>query len=423
MTTRLGFQVNIVMLSLSLCIGIAEYSLGAEFQIAVEQTLDRADITTHEIKSGEVILGISEFGGGYINKLFIPGIGDLLARHAARYGRGGQVSIRDELHGNRYNPTQAGFSDVAGTHCNIEHPSKGVLYIPPRPMTLFNGDKLYDFTEWENLARDPFTQDGGKKDEDKIDESMLRGKQLDEITSEFDFTGSYEDLMDGKTIVIPTFKISYELRFIRMPGHCLNQFGSQAKVYNKTLRIDDISSGEPKGVHPSAVTSLANVSLSSTLRGDKSIWNPVSIFYVDSEGFLGKPSQLGTVRKKFIEKSRLVDFPLIIYATSTDTDKAVAIGYYHPFSHINEFSIVGRSLKDNSIVYEDSRTVSSLFVGSGARTSGMWLVGVKSNGSGLLSRDQTPAGIYEAIRGESYIIVGTPKEIYETSKKIGQNQH
>jgi hypothetical protein len=48
----------------------------------------------------------------------------------------------------------------------------------------------------------------------------------------------------------------------------------------------------------------------------------------------------------------------------------------------------------------------------------MWLLGARTNFTGLLNRKETPDGVYEAIRGESYILVGTPNEVIEAARAI-----
>jgi hypothetical protein len=395
-------------------------SSAAEFKIAVQQPLTQAQITTHELASGNVILGISEYGGGYINKLAIPGIGNIISKHSARYGRGGQASIRDSLHKGYYNPTQAGFSDMAGTYCQIEQPTKGLLIVSPRPCSLWNGDGKYDFTEWENLAIDPYPNDNGNSDSDLIDESMLAGKQADEITSEFDFTASYKDVRDGKDILIPTFLFTYEFRFIREPGHPIKQFRRGTPAYDAKFEIADRSNLMPRGIHPSSEDSLTGVIFSSMLRGDKDIWNPDVVYLVNNNGELYTTKPTKSFREPFFNKSKVSKYPLIILSKSIDPDKGPSIGYYHPNSHINLFTIVGRSLKDHSISYEDDRRTEGILMGSFARTPDMWLFGIRTYHMGLLNRRETPSGVYEAIRGESYILIGTPNEIFEAVRAINR---
>jgi hypothetical protein len=393
-------------------------SYAAEFEVVRQQTRSQADVTTHEIRSGDVVLGISGMGGGYINKLFIPGVGDILGEHAARYGRGGQVAMRDLLHGGRYNPTQAGFTDSAGTICRIEQPSPGTLHIPPRPLALWNGDHKYDFTEWENLAADPYARDRGNTDQDGLDESRLAGRQATEITSEFDFTATYRDVRDGVRVTIPTFHFEYELRFLRMPGHAISQFRKGTPIYDAGAEIADRSNLAPPGKHPSSEDSLTGIVLTSTIRGDKSVWAPNVAFSVDKQGKLAARPLKGALRIAYQAGSRLDVFPLVIFSTSTDPARGPAIGYFQPDSHVNQYSVVGRSLATNEVLYEDRRAKSGTILGNSSRTKDMWLFGFKSDHTGLLSRKETPKGAYEAIRGESYILVGTPQEILAAARAL-----
>ena len=64
-------------------------------------------VTTHHLKSGSsgFQIGITSNGGGVINEVIIPGLGDIMGPASDMYGRAGQVAIRDASHGGRYNPT------------------------------------------------------------------------------------------------------------------------------------------------------------------------------------------------------------------------------------------------------------------------------------------------------------------------------
>ncbi len=392
----------------------------ADFKVAVQQSFKDADVTTHEIRSGEVVLGVSEFGGGYINKLYIPGVGDILTRDSARYGRGGQVSIRDRLHHGKYNPTQAGFTDSAGTHCVVKKYSSGLLLLPARPCSLWHGDRKYDFTEWENLAADPYKQDGGVGDLDHIDEKNLNGRQAAEITSEFDFKASYENAKDDVRVQIPAFRFLYEFRFIREPGHCLRQFNQQTSIYRPSEKILDISNLAPVGTHPSTETSLTGVILSSMLRGSKSVWDPSVIYSVNRGGKLVARIGEKVLRNVYYEKQKMKNEPLVIFAKSTDPDRGPAIGFFQPRNHINIYGIVGRSLKGNFTSYEDDRFVKGQMMANRARTSGMWLIGARTEFLGILDTTLTPDGVYETLRGESYILIGSPNEILGAANSISK---
>lgn len=381
----------------------------APFAIAAAGPLEEADVTTHEISSAGAVLGVSDKGGGYINKLVIPGVGDVIAREAGRYGRGGQVTLRDELHGLRYNPTQAGFTDRAGTHVEVRVQG-GEIVLPRRPVSLWHGDRQYDFTEWENLAADPYVNDGGNSDLDKIDESRLPGKQADEITSEFDFLGSYSSVHDGRKIKIPAFRFQYEFRYVRKPG-AIRQFGRGTPIYDPAGATADISVKFPPGVHSSTETTMSKLIMSSTIRGDKSVWNPSVVFTVSKERRL-IASRSGRETRDAMDSGA---YPLVILSRSQDPAVGPAIGFFQPANHINTANVIGRSSTDDSLKYEDERITRSELLGNSERTGGMWLMGMRVRSTGLLSTLEAAPGTYEAVRGESFILIGTPREILDAA--------
>jgi hypothetical protein len=75
-------------------------------------------------------------------------------------------------------------------------------------------------------------------------------------------------------------------------------------------------------------------------------------------------------------------------------------------------------VKNDSLAYEDARTTSGTLVANFSRTKYMWKFGARTEHAGLLNKKETPQGVYEAIRGESYILVGTPNEIFEAAQAI-----
>lgn len=385
----------------------------APFAIAVSGPLEAADVTTHEITSGGAVLGVSDKGGGYINKLVLPGIGDIIGPVAGRFGRGGQVDIRDELHGRRYNPTQAGFSDRAGTHVQILLRDNKIV-MPRRAASLWHGDRQFDFTEWENLASDGYPKGIGNSDEDNIDESALAGKQADEITSEFDFVGSYSNAFDRVKVRIPAFRFQYEMRYARKPGHAMRQFGRNTRIFAPTAALADISVEAPPGVHPATEGTLSQLITTVTLRGDKSVWNPTVVFTLDPQSRLvvGRPGRADD------EEVQSSTGSLVILATGTDINVGPAIGFFQPANRANTFNVVGRSTADHAVKYEDRRSTRVQLLGTPTRAAGMWLMGTRVHSTGLLSPTETPKGVYEAVRGESFILIGSPREILEASVQL-----
>lgn len=373
-------------------------------------------ITTHEIASGEVILGISDMGGGYINKLDIPGYGDIMGPVTDRFGRGGQTAIRDGLHRGKYNPTQAGFSDRAGTVCHIDT-SPGMLTVDARPCTLWRGDNKYDFIRWENLASDGYNEDGDNSDVDGIDEEDLPGRQATELTSEFDFYCTYEDVMGAKGIHIPCFRHYFEFRFIREPGDCLNQFGPQAPVFTPANLNEDISVESPQGIHPATPFDMSEMISRTTLRADRALWTPQYRHWLTPSGTWQSEPRLES-RRFVIGTSDVEARPLLILSDSRNMDQAPALGLYWPASAINTRIIVGKT-DIGEVVYTDDRRGLVYMIDTPQRIPTMQKFGFGYNRiSGMLNRGRTPAGVYELFRGEMYVLVGTPNEIKASAERI-----
>jgi len=411
--------------SLALLFASPTIAAAAPFAIAVNGPVERGDVTTHEIRSGNVVLGFSEFGGGYINKLQIPGIGDVIAHEGARFGRGGQVTIRDRLHGGKYNPTQAGFTVSAGTHVTITSNGSEAT-VERRPVALWHGDGKYDFTEWEDLAPDPYRNDGGNSDEDGLDERNLPGRQATEITSEFDLLVQYSDAMRSHGLAIPAFRFYYEFSYIRPPGHAMQQFRPGTRFYRPDAASAKIANRSPAGSSASTPTSLAGIILSAVVRGDTAVFDPRAVFVPDGAGRL-VPVRPPTgparnqARDDNDDDADLLDAAsVVIFASSSNPAEGLAIGFVQPESAVNREAIVGRNVNNHSVVYTDSRTTRSYMLGNPRRTGKLWQLGARVELSGLLSRNETPAGVYETLRGESFILVGTPAQILQASARLAR---
>jgi hypothetical protein len=159
---------------------------------------------THRLKIKNVTIGFSAEGGGYINYC---DLGDGKNICSPFYGRGWQHSIRDFYHNHRYNPTQAGFRDHEGAPVKVIE-EKGKVIIPPFNLPLFS-DPTFDFVEHEVLIKeqDKYIQRGRNTDLDGLKEKGKTGD--DEIRSEFDFSGIYEDASAMVSTGIPILRHRY----------------------------------------------------------------------------------------------------------------------------------------------------------------------------------------------------------------------
>ncbi len=393
-------------------------------------------LTTDVISSGGCELGISSIGGGYINRLALPGIGDVMGNATDKFGRGGQSAIRDILHGERYNPTQAGFSDLAGTICRVlATMDDSALVVAPRPCVLFRGDGKFDFTEWENLANDNYTESGGSNDWDTIDESLLPGKQATEVTSEFDYFCTYEGLMDADSITIPCFRHYYEYRYIRDPGHCILQHNLGPLFDPVAGEVTDISVTEPAGVYPAVADDMGILKFAMSIRMDRDQWAPEYHWHVNGSTIndlsVKERGDTVTARRSFRDTSLAartpgftvpaylqVQTPLIILSDSSDMDQGGALGLYYPDSDININSIVGVDKESGAMVYRDDRRLHMEIRDSPFRIPSMQWIGFRGHLLGMLNPTRTPTGTIEVFRGEFYILYGSPREIFEHAQLI-----
>lgn len=366
-------------------------------------------ITTHQLTSGKLTIGLTAHGGGVINQVILPGLGDIMDVATDMYGRAGQVAIRDGSHGGRYNPTQAGFNETLGTRCEITK-TDNKLIVEPRGMALWHGDRKYDFTQWENIGRDPYGKDGGHGDEDGLDETHLVGKQETEVYSEFDYYGTYEDVMARHGLATSAIHHYFELRFIRPPGHALNQFRAGTRLWDAAAVKKDISRNAPKGIHAGTDKDMNGLIAVWSLRHDKKKWLYRFVHFRKHDGTWAVVKATGPVTSRLRKAS---DATALIVADSSAPAKGTALGLYRPKSDINTDTIVGMNEKTGQIVYRDNRTdrLNLLLVTN--RTPTMSKYGFSGEFSGMINRTRLPDDVYEAFRSEFYILSGTPQEIIE----------
>ncbi|MDA9554788.1 T9SS type A sorting domain-containing protein [Pelobium sp.] len=362
-------------------------------------------VVTQQLTSGNFTLGFTDNGGGMINQVIVPGVGDIMGTETDRYGRGGQSAIRSMATTGTYNPTQAGFNETIGTQCVISS-EPGKLTIHPRGVALWWSDAKYDYTQWENVGSDSFNSDGGNTDTDGINESALPNKQADEVGSEFDYYGTYEDYMNKNGITTSAIRHYYEYRFDRTPGSCIAQFSASSPVWNPVQVQNDLSYQYPAGVFTGTDQDLNFLVGEYALRNDISIWNPAYRYTQDLYGnwqVTTRDSDLTGYQNKLRQ--------VFMIAESSDKNTGKAIGMYYPATDVNMNPVIGVNESDGSIAYKDNRVNNSFIKENRYRISTMSSFGFNSYVLGLINRNRLPSGVYEAYRRELYIFYGTPQEI------------
>jgi hypothetical protein len=117
------------------------------------------------VGSKRAVIGVNDRGGGYINSVLLHGFGiDGVDIVVTDFGKGWQGSVRDNLHGGRYNPTQAGIRDQFGAPVSVVKNS--TLLVEQFAMPLY-GDPVFDFLANETGGvADAYPKDGGNSDAD-----------------------------------------------------------------------------------------------------------------------------------------------------------------------------------------------------------------------------------------------------------------
>jgi len=378
--------------------------------------------TTHQLTSGNFTIGLTNLGGGVINQVLIPGIGDIMDVQTKSYGRCGQSAIRDRAHGGVYNPTQAGFNETLGTVCQLDQ-TPGKIVVQPRGVALWYGDGNYDFTRWENIGADPYTENtlfGGAlnaSDQDGIDEEniavdvngVVYTKQEAEVYSEWDYYGTYEDYMGKSGITTPAIRHYFEYRFDRLPGHCINQFRTGTLLWSPANLRTNISHVNPAGVFTGTDKDMNTMLTGWSLRHDRSKWKPQYSYFRNND----KSWTISLADSTTIPATN--DELVFIIADSNNPATGKALGLYRPNTDINQYPVVGVNENTGAIVYKDDRQVifgdSSRITKNMFRIPTMSLYGFSQQISGMINRTRLDSQVFETLRAEYFLFYGTPNQI------------
>jgi hypothetical protein len=406
---------------IKICLAVIAFSVFSVKNYVVAQNViavSDPSITTDTVTSGDLVIGINSNGGGVINFLEIPGVGNIFGPQSVKYGRSGQSAMRDGIHGSRYNPTQAGFNETLGTPCTIDKGANKLL-VPARPVALWYGDCKWDFTEWENIGPDATCYpDGGNSDVDQLDESELEGKQNTEVKSEFDYFGLYHDYKNKGGIDISCVRHYFEYRYVREPGHCINQFRPGLDIFDAEQIHPDISNKFPVGTHTAEPFDMSNFILAWHSRNDVVNWDPKFQFLKSNEGTWTIQNRELYVKETIGNDGSEVVPRLLIIGDSNNPDTKNALGFYMPKTEFNNYETIGVDETTGLIRYKDQRYKSIRIWDQPHRIPTMAVYGFKTETNGILNRTRLPQNIYEAFRFDMFILMGSPNEIWETVKRI-----
>ena len=414
------------MRALFLCLLLGSaLQVQAEERAPIVRTSDPTTVT-HKMKLGPVTIGCSDQGGGYLN--FVD-LGDGRNIVSMGYGRGWQGSVRDQLHSGRYNPTQAGFTDTAGTPVQLIA-SEHSISIPKFNLALY-GDPVFDFTAHEDLAPDwSGYDDKGNSDTTGLDKSGWT--QDDELRSEFDFEGRYEDASQLAGGTIPVLRFYSRYTYAR-PPKAIRQFGKQAvladgkPVIDESARVKDISRVLP-GNQPATDDDLSQViftaygtrlltefGYTTPMWFDHGKWQSLTLETIKGRGKekgfelgaspAGKKTPVNTLDSRFL---------VLAKGSNPDTSPAMAL-YTPPNSEINTHQILGLDKNSGKMVYHEDRRTKGVILFSHVIPS---QVDIRSRFflTGMLAPGHGKPNVLEALQNETFVLFGTPNQIRKCVK-------
>ena len=438
-----GFFVSLLISSMVTNASAAHKRL-SPVGVVSDPTLHQVNITSHR-----ATLGVSETGGGYANYL---AIGDGKNLIAAAYGRGWQPSIRDSLHSGLYNPTQAGVNDPAGTpvHLSLAPSTAGSgrrIDIHTYAMGLFlNPGFNFALPPWVYFSR-------GTKDTDGLDDGKI--PLQDQMRSEFNFSGFFQDASGLTNNSIPVFQFEYSMTYARDPGReqiwkrgmpysAIYQFGPNATKTNGDPVLRPEERKYIGGDHfPARLATNTDLSRGLMDAGVRIVYSAGyhTVMWIDERGQwqTGSLDDQNKIRFTFYSKGsrrRFGSFALLV--KGNDPKHSPAIGLYIPQSSvINKYPIVGIDIKTEKQVYAEDRRTSWLMSAErigpadpSEKSIKTYLVDNVSienhftilrpvlRYTGLLAPSHALPGVEERIRCEEFLLIGTPDEIRAAAEQI-----
>lgn len=460
-------QKNLVAL---LCLGLVYTTSTA--QIIAYFDPHATNKSTDFLQAGNLKIGITSHAGGAINSFIIPtAVGasttvDIMGNQAETYGRLGQSAIRDLGHSKRYNPTQAGFKEDWGTPRPVQRldangnviatNSPVKLRINSDKVCLWNGDSKFDYIFKNNLVSDVYNDKynvAATSDEDNIDEAGRGISQGEEITSEFEYSGTYENVMNKIGVTTPVIYHSYNYAFTGNPVNngvshaapfsAMQQFTATGGAAHPTDYTLDPPMPSSTPVYDATQVRDMTVGPNYTpvTGGDKDLNNLWAEWFMrwDDEIF----SNSTTYRYKLqtngtwtnAENRKLGGFvgsvarnyqtAVIISESSSVSVLGRSIGFYRPNSFINKQSIIGKASTPYQS-YTRDRTDSVIVQDNGdGGPFKMTAVGFRHFSKGMLNINtlQNVLGnatdYYETYRAECFILyASSPQGVMDAIKAI-----
>jgi hypothetical protein len=391
-------------------------------------------IVTHSLESAvgtkRAVIGVNDRGGGYINSVLLYGYGiDGVNIAIPDFGKGWQGSIRDNLHGGRYNPTQAGFRDLFGAPVSVVKDS--TLLVRQFAMPLY-GDPVYDFLANETGGVvDVYQNDGGNSDADYLGNEATLDQEL---RSEFDHSVVIRDT--SARFGLPSFSRSEYNMYARPPSG-IRQFTDPRAVYSSGPNVGQPIFQPANRIRDASLTTAGdqtptNIDLSYGIHTAMAVRVPSARFrYLHfKSGGVSRVMTLNTAslfncanpvavgsyvytdgrraRGPATNSTCTLDSPLMILSTSSNSATGVGVGLYVPEEPNNVVQV--QKIGPDASVTRENRRIASVFAidytDSGSKQ--FYALRLRNYISGLFA----PGAMTEGLTNASYFLFGTPNEIF-----------
>jgi putative transposase len=397
-------------------------------------TLKESDpkLITHTITSPHqtdpshsMSIGLNSQGGGFAWSTKVSGYPGFSNRElgAAGYGRGFAGSIRDRYHSNRYNPEQAGKTDIHGVVVEPQRVDGGFV-VPQYQMPLYSDGAL-------SAVHEQFP--------------------VSNSASEFDYSTRMTDV--SRTYSIPAVAFDEYYVYARKPDAIKQFTGNETikagpskgqPVLNKALQIKDIS--PRNGVQTPTTTDMSF--LVYTHRG---LRVPSNLNYAhyrsDGQWVTKKLEANSSLDQKFtcnlakdkgdmsytyettgkkvsvgISTNCVIDEQLIVFSNSPNVTQGFGLGVYLPKAHeMNNNRVHVINTKKNKVEWREDRNIQRTINvedytdKSGYSDNGYFFAAVRDFMSGLLSPESATKAYgfdaVEALTGRTVVLTGTPAEV------------
>ena len=386
--------------------------------------------STHTLDAGVMKLHFGAHGGGYINHVEVPDIPNAMVREThGRYGRGWQGSARDRLHSNRYNPTQAGWRDFAGTPAPVRFDAAGRFTVDRYNVPLF-GDPIFNFVRFDDLAEDFNYGDPPGTDTDGFAEPA-GWTQDDEIRSEFDFEGFYEDAGDpagnGCSVLRIFQRYSYE-----RSAKAILQFGPAALKTDGSPVFDpqqiDIHGNFSTIFPQQQATEIDLAGIIYTAFGIRlnpqaglthGLWRSGGAWQGDSLILGGGDLVRFKLPGHGIDTppGERLDYGFLMLANGSDPNTAKGFALYVPAIERNTRNLIGMDRETRDVIYREDR-ITDAFILIRSAITGQASIRSRYFLSGLFAPDNGDPDSIEAMETEQYVLYGTPNQVLAAVQAI-----